>query len=135
MDTSIDTHRSYDERNQYKSLRYFKEKQGQQKFDTIRKQMIPDLDGTEVFENMNKSRFTAYTEFGMPGMSPVKVLKKIIPANELFLLATIRLGATTMPLAPGWEIHGSTQKLLKIIILEVAGHPEYNSSYTLLYKP
>ena len=42
------------------------------------------LDGTEVFENMNKARFTAYTEFGVPGMSPVEVLKKIIPANDLF---------------------------------------------------
>lgn len=42
------------------------------------------LDGTEVFENMNKSHFTGYTEFGMPGMSPIEVLKKIIPANDLF---------------------------------------------------
>jgi len=41
-------------------------------------------DGTDVFENMNKARFTAYTEFGVPGMSPVEVLKKIIPADELF---------------------------------------------------
>ena len=42
------------------------------------------LDGTEVYENMNKSHFTAYTEFGVPGMSPVEVLKKIIPAKDLF---------------------------------------------------
>ena len=42
------------------------------------------LDGTEVFENMNKAHFTAYTEFGIPGMSPVEVLKKIIPAKDLF---------------------------------------------------
>jgi len=42
------------------------------------------LDGSEVFENMNKARFTAYTEFGVPGMSPVEVLKKIIPGNDLF---------------------------------------------------
>jgi len=42
------------------------------------------LDGTEVFENMNKAHFTAYTEFGMPGMSPIDVLKKIIPAKDLF---------------------------------------------------
>jgi beta-mannosidase len=42
------------------------------------------LDGTEVYENMNKAHFTAYTEFGMPGMSPVEVLKKIIPAADLF---------------------------------------------------
>ncbi|MDR2234222.1 MAG: hypothetical protein LBE56_14005, partial [Tannerella sp.] len=42
------------------------------------------LDGTEVYENMNKAKFTAYTEFGMPGMSPVEVLKNIIPAKDLF---------------------------------------------------
>ena len=42
------------------------------------------LDGTEVYENMNKAHFTAYTEFGMPGMSPVEVLQKIIPAADLF---------------------------------------------------
>ena len=42
------------------------------------------LDGTEVYENMNNAKFTAYTEFGMPGMSPVEVLKKIIPSKDLF---------------------------------------------------
>ena len=42
------------------------------------------LDGTEVYENMNKAKFTAYTEFGIPGMSPVEVLKKIIPEKDLF---------------------------------------------------
>lgn len=42
------------------------------------------LNGSEVYENMNKARYTAYTEFGMPGISPLDVLKKIIPENEMF---------------------------------------------------
>ena len=47
--------------------------------------LFVDFDGkTEVFEIINKARFTAYTEFGMPGMSPVEVLKKIIPEKDLF---------------------------------------------------
>jgi len=47
--------------------------------------LFVDFDGkTEVFEIINNARFTAYTEFGMPGMSPVEVLKKIIPAEDLF---------------------------------------------------
>jgi beta-mannosidase len=40
--------------------------------------------GFEVFEKMNTTRLTAYPEFGMPSLSPVEVLKKIIPAEELF---------------------------------------------------
>lgn len=49
----------------------------------------------EVFSNMNRSHFTAYTEFGMPGPSPVDILKKIIPEKELW------------PPKPGtsWESH------------------------------
>ena len=44
---------------------------------------------------MNGSRFTAYTEFGIPGISPREVLEGIIPAEELF------------PPRPGtaWEEH------------------------------
>jgi beta-mannosidase len=38
----------------------------------------------EVFQLMDRSRNTAYTEFGMPGPASVDVLKKIIPANELW---------------------------------------------------
>lgn len=51
--------------------------------------------GAEVFEWMNNAHFTAYTEFGMPGASPVDVLKKIIPENDLY------------PARPGtaWEDH------------------------------
>ena len=38
----------------------------------------------EVFEWMNRSHATAYTEFGIPGASPVEVLRQIIPEEELF---------------------------------------------------
>jgi beta-mannosidase len=49
----------------------------------------------EVYSNMNRSHFTAYTEFGMPGPSSVELLKTIIPENELW------------PPRPGtsWESH------------------------------
>ena len=51
--------------------------------------------GEEVFQEMARSKFTAYTEFGMPGPSSVEILKTIIPANELW------------PPKPGtsWESH------------------------------
>lgn len=51
--------------------------------------------GKEVFQWMPRSGATAYTEFGMPGASPVELLKKIIPQDELF------------PPRPGtsWESH------------------------------
>ena len=51
--------------------------------------------GKEVFQWMPRSGATAYTEFGMPGASPVELLKKIIPEDELF------------PPRPGtsWESH------------------------------
>lgn len=41
-------------------------------------------EGKEVFQIMNNSRFTAYTEFGVPGVSPIEVLKDIIPQKDLF---------------------------------------------------
>lgn len=49
----------------------------------------------EVIANMNRSHFTAYTEFGMPSPSSVEILKKIIPEKELW------------PPKPGtsWESH------------------------------
>lgn len=52
-------------------------------------------EGREVYELINASRMTAYTEFGIPGISPREVLEKIIPADELF------------PPRPGtaWEDH------------------------------
>lgn len=52
-------------------------------------------DGRDIFEQINASHFTAYTEFGIPGISPREVLEKIIPAEELF------------PPRPGtaWEEH------------------------------
>ena len=42
------------------------------------------FEGIEVFEAMNNAHYTAYTEFGMPGLSPREVLESIIPAKELF---------------------------------------------------
>ena len=40
--------------------------------------------GEEVFHEMKRSHFTAYPEFGIPGMSPIEVLKQIIPGKDLF---------------------------------------------------
>lgn len=40
--------------------------------------------GEEVFQWMKASHFCAYTEFGVPGISPKEVLERIIPAEELF---------------------------------------------------
>ena len=40
-------------------------------------------DGKEVYELMNNAHCTAYTEFGVPGMSPMEVLKQIIPLEYL----------------------------------------------------
>lgn len=41
-------------------------------------------DNQEVFQMMPRSDFTAYTEFGVPGPSPVDYLKTFIPENDLF---------------------------------------------------
>jgi beta-mannosidase len=41
-------------------------------------------EGRDIFETMNTSRNTAYSEFGMPGIAPREVLEKIIPPAELF---------------------------------------------------
>lgn len=41
-------------------------------------------EGREVYKMMNESHMTAYTEFGIPGISPREVLEKIIPAADLF---------------------------------------------------
>ena len=38
----------------------------------------------DAYQIMNRSRFTAYSEFGMPSLSDVEILRKIIPENELF---------------------------------------------------
>lgn len=52
-------------------------------------------EGKDVFQMINNSHFTAYTEFGIPGISPREVLERIIPADELF------------PPRPStaWEVH------------------------------
>jgi beta-mannosidase len=51
--------------------------------------------GEEVYSTMQRAHNTAYTEFGMPGPSPVKILETIIPESELW------------PPKPGtsWESH------------------------------
>lgn len=51
--------------------------------------------GEEVFQEMARAKFTAYTEFGMPSPASVEILKKIIPPDELW------------PPRPGtsWESH------------------------------
>lgn len=41
-------------------------------------------EGKEVFQTMNQSHNTAYTEFGIPGISSRQVLEEIIPADELW---------------------------------------------------
>ena len=49
----------------------------------------------EVFQEMTRAKFTAYTEFGIPAPSSVEILKSIIPKEELW------------PPKPGtsWENH------------------------------
>lgn len=79
------------------------------------------LDGkTEVYQWMAEAGNTAYTEFGMPGPSPVEILEKIIPEEELF------------PPEPGtsWESHhafnawvGDTW-LMKDFLIDYFGEPE-----------
>jgi beta-mannosidase len=43
-----------------------------------------DAEGREAFEIFQKSRNTAYSEFGCPGPSPVAYLKTFIPQEELW---------------------------------------------------
>jgi beta-mannosidase len=38
----------------------------------------------DVFQWMSKAQNTAYTEYGVPGLASLDVLKSFIPANELF---------------------------------------------------
>jgi beta-mannosidase len=75
---------------------------------------------TEVYQWMPKSKSTAYTEFGMPGPSPVEILKTIIPQEELF------------PPMPGtsWESHHAFKAwvgdtwLMKDMLIDYFGEPE-----------
>ena len=80
-----------------------------------------DMDGkTEVYQWMKGAKSTAYTEFGMPGPSPVEILKTIIPESELF------------PPQPGasWESHHAFKAwvgdtwLMKDFLTEYFGEPE-----------
>lgn len=41
-------------------------------------------DNEDVFQMINRSSNTAYNEFGIPGISPLEVLEKIIPQDDLF---------------------------------------------------
>ena len=41
-------------------------------------------DGQEVFQIFNKARNTCYDEFGVPGITTVENLRKIIPEDQLF---------------------------------------------------
>jgi beta-mannosidase len=79
------------------------------------------LDGiTEVYQWMAEADNTAYTEFGMPGPSPVEILKSIIPEDELF------------PPEPGtsWESHHAFKAwtgdtwLMKDMLYDYFGEPE-----------
>jgi len=79
------------------------------------------LDGkTEVYQWMAEAKNTAYTEFGMPGPSPVEILETIIPEDELF------------PPEPGtsWESHHAFKAwvgdtwLMKDFLYEYFGEPE-----------
>ncbi len=76
--------------------------------------------GEEVFQWMPRASATAYTEYGMPGLSPVELLRKIIPENELF------------PPEPGssWESHhafnawGPERWLMPGILEDYFGQPD-----------
>jgi beta-mannosidase len=41
-------------------------------------------DGTELYQYLPQRHFAAYSEFGVPGPSPLAVLEKIIPVDEQF---------------------------------------------------
>lgn len=43
-----------------------------------------DRQGGEVYQTFGKSHNTAYTEFGVPSISSVESLKRVIPEDELF---------------------------------------------------
>jgi beta-mannosidase len=40
--------------------------------------------GDEVFQYFPRAHYTAYTEFGVPGMAGIKLLERIIPEDERF---------------------------------------------------
>ena len=51
--------------------------------------------GTDAFQSFQAANCTAYTEFGVPSISPMEALKTIIPPEEL--------GEIT--LSPSWRLH------------------------------
>ena len=54
-----------------------------------------EQEGKDVMQMFNSSFNTAYTEFGVPSITDVESLKKIIPEKELFPIEK----------TPSWEIH------------------------------
>ena len=49
----------------------------------------------DVFQVFGRSRYTAYTEFGIPSMASMEILEKIIPENERFPVTE----------TPSWLLH------------------------------
>jgi len=54
-----------------------------------------EVGGKDVMQMFNSSHYTAYTEFGVPSITNLESLKKIIPENELFPIEK----------TASWEIH------------------------------
>ncbi len=52
-------------------------------------------DKLDVMQKFNNSHYTAYTEFGVPSITPPELLKTIIPADELFPIND----------TPAWRTH------------------------------
>ena len=65
-----------------------------------------DQTKTEVYERMNRSKFTAYTEFGVPSPSSVEILKRIIPPPDLWPPRKGTSWKAIMPIIPGLQIPG-----------------------------
>ncbi|TAG53636.1 MAG: hypothetical protein EAZ27_10440 [Cytophagales bacterium] len=57
--------------------------------------MYEQANGGEVFQWMPKKKFTAYTEFGVPSVANIEVLKAMMPSSELF----------PPKRGTGWETH------------------------------
>jgi len=58
---------------------------------------IDGLTGLDQFALFTRSKATAYTEFGMPGITSVEMLREIIPEEELFPIPADRGGS--------WKAH------------------------------
>jgi len=69
----------------------------------------------DVFELMHGASNTAYTEFGMPSLAPIEVLKQIIPKEELF------------PIEPtlAWKVHNAFEAWQESSWLEIKTLEKY----------